>query len=373
MFAVIQQWLEQQNDLTIFVIRVVVTILCILIINAAIKSVLKFLAKKTNRTKIPWDHMLVKAASLPLRVYVWVIGANYLLITLLTDMQHWLDWPKPSPIFERTFSAITILAVLWFTLRFLGRAEQHFIRSISRKKESKLDSNSVRVISRIMMIFIGIVATITVLGVYKVPLAGLLTFSGVGGAAIAFSSKDILANFAGGFLIYFNRHFAVGDWIYSPDKNIEGTVEYIGWRLTCIRSFDKRPIYVPNALFNNIVVVNASRMTNRRINKNFGVRYDDAQKLHKIIPAVEAMLNEHPDIDHDLLTMAYLTDFSGSSIGFSIYTFTKTTVWKDYQHIQNDVMLRVEKIIIDHGAECAFPTTTLHVPEAIMVEMGAKS
>lgn len=36
----------------------------------------------------------------------------------------------------------------------------------------------------------------------------------------------ILANFFGGLTIYLDRPFAVGEWIRSPDKEIEGTVEY---------------------------------------------------------------------------------------------------------------------------------------------------
>ncbi len=66
-------------------------------------------------------------------------------------------------------------------------------------------------------------------------------------------------------MIYFDRPFKVGDWIRSPDRQIEGTVERIGWRMTIIRTFDKRPLYVPNSVFSSIVVENPSRMLNRRI------------------------------------------------------------------------------------------------------------
>ncbi len=52
----------------------------------------------------------------------------------------------------------------------------------------------------------------------------------VGGIA----ARDLLANFFGGFTIFMDRPFSVGDWIRSPDKNIEGTVENIGWRRTKI-------------------------------------------------------------------------------------------------------------------------------------------
>ena len=42
-------------------------------------------------------------------------------------------------------------------------------------------------------------------------------------------------------------------------------MEEIGWRMTCIRTFDQRPLYVPNAIFSQISIQNPSRMRNRRI------------------------------------------------------------------------------------------------------------
>ncbi len=91
-------------------------------------------------------------------------------------------------------------------------------------------------------------------------------------------------------MIYFDRPFKVGDWIRSPDRQIEGTVERIGWRMTSIRTFDKRPLYVPNSVFSNIVVENPSRMLNRRIFETIGLRYDDADKVPVIIDEVREML-----------------------------------------------------------------------------------
>ncbi|XNM87721.1 mechanosensitive ion channel domain-containing protein [Escherichia coli] len=35
-------------------------------------------------------------------------------------------------------------------------------------------------------------------------------------------------------MLYFDRPFSIGDWIRSPDRNIEGTVAEIGWRITKI-------------------------------------------------------------------------------------------------------------------------------------------
>ena len=188
-----------------------------------------------------------------------------------------------------------------------------------------------------------------------------MAFGGVGGIAVGFAARDLLANFFGGLMIYMDRPFNVGEWIRSPDKEIEGTVEKIGWRLTTIRTFDKRPLYVPNSLFNNISVENPSRMSNRRIKETIGIRYDDLSKMKKIIDDVKKMLKEHPEIDKNKTLIVNFNEFAPSSLDFFVYTFTKTTDWVHYHEIKQEIMLSIINIIESNGAECAFPTSTLHI------------
>ena len=162
-------------------------------------------------------------------------------------------------------------------------------------------------------------------------------------------------------MIYMDRPFNVGEWIRSPDKEIEGTVEKIGWRLTTIRTFDKRPLYIPNSIFNNISVENPSRMSNRRIKETIGIRYDDLSKMEKIINDVRKMLKEHADIDTTKTLIVNFNEFAPSSLDFFIYTFTKTTDWIRYHEIKQDILLNIINIVESNGAQCAFPTSTLHI------------
>ena len=192
-------------------------------------------------------------------------------------------------------------------------------------------------------------------------ISGVLAFGGVGGIAVGFAARDLLANFFGGLMIYMDRPFNVGEWIRSPDKEIEGTVEKIGWRLTTIRTFDKRPLYIPNSIFNNISVENPSRMSNRRIKETIGIRYDDLSKMEKIINDVRKMLKEHADIDTTKTLIVNFNEFAPSSLDFFIYTFTKTTDWIRYHEIKQDILLNIINIVESNGAECAFPTSTLHI------------
>ena len=176
-------------------------------------------------------------------------------------------------------------------------------------------------------------------------------------------AKDLLANFFGGLTIYLDRPFKVGDWIRSPDREIEGTVENIGWRLTRIRTFDKRPLYIPNAIFTTIALENPSRMKNRRIYETIGIRYEDASKMPAIIHKVKEMLLNHPEIDPNQTLIVNFNSFAPSSLDFFVYTFTKTTKWVYFHEVKQNVLLQILKIIDDEGAEVAFPTSSIHLAE----------
>ena len=49
----------------------------------------------------------------------------------------------------------------------------------------------------------------------------VLAFGGMGGIAVGFAAKDLLANLFGGLMIHLDRPFNVGEMISSPDRQIE--------------------------------------------------------------------------------------------------------------------------------------------------------
>ena len=105
-------------------------------------------------------------------------------------------------------------------------------------------------------------------------------------------------------------------------------------------------------------------MTNRRIKATIGIRYDDAGKMGKIVELVRDMLMAHPEIDTNRTLMVNFNTFAASSLDFFIYTFTKTTNWADYHQIKQEILLKILDIIEGQGAECAFPTSTVHLAES---------
>jgi len=109
-------------------------------------------------------------------------------------------------------------------------------------------------------------------------------------------------------------------------------------------------------------------MSHRRIYETVGVRYDDVDKLPAIIDEVKAMLMSHPDIAQDQTMIVNFNQFAASSLDFFVYTFTKTTNWIEYHKVKQDVLFKVSDIISRHGAEIAFPTSTVHIPETVQLQ-----
>ncbi len=63
--------------------------------------------------------------------------------------------------------------------------------------------------------------------------------------------------------------------------------------------------------------------------------------------------------------MVNFTTCSASSLDFFIYCFTRTVVWGEFHRVKQDVLLKILDIVEEHGAEVAFPTSTIHVPDGI--------
>lgn len=348
------------ND-SLWMLEVFLIVFATLVIAYFARRFIQKLTRRAEQTKNLWDDALIIAIARPLNVFIWLMGLTF-AAAIASDaagasvFQH----------IEKGRDIAAVFIVVWFINNFIRGVEVNVIKPGYLNKP--MDKTTAVAISKLLRISVIISAVLIVIQSLGYSISGVLAFGGIGGIAVGFAAKDLLANFFGGLMIYLDRPFAVGDWIRSPDKDIEGTVEDIGWRLTTIRTFDKRPLYVPNSTFTVISVENPSRMKNRRIKETIGVRYDDANKLAAIVDDVKAMILDHAAIDTTQTTIVNFNAYSASSLDFFIYCFTKTTDWVLFHEIKQDVMLKILAIIESHGAECAFPTSTIHLAEALHIE-----
>jgi len=327
-----------------------------------LRKLLGRLQQQAELTHNEWDNIALNAATKPL-LSVWLGLALWLLLRI-TGYHFQLDLL----VYLNTVAICGLIILFgWFLLRLIKEAERFVVQDRQRSGTST-DVATVLAISKLLRITVWVVMSLILLQNLGISVSGLLAFGGIGGIAVGFAAKDLLANFFGSLTIFLDRPFTVGDWIRSPDQEIEGTVEDIGWRLTRIRTFDQRPLYVPNAAFTHISVENPSRMLNRRIYETVGIRYKDAAKLDSIINGVKQMLENHSEIDLSKTLIVNFNAFGPSSLDFFIYTFTKTTNWVRFHEIKQDVLLKVLEVIHAQGADVAFPTRSVQLLEPQLEE-----
>ncbi|MDG2072506.1 MAG: mechanosensitive ion channel family protein [Pseudomonadales bacterium] len=344
-------WVTDPTVMLVFLV-----VFATLLLNYVVRRMCIHLEAKVLGTENVWDDAVFRSIRKPAGWLIWILGLAWAAEIIAKETESNL-----AAIIDPIRYVGVVAVVALFLTRLIREIELTFI-------SRGADVTTATAVGKLLRISIMITLAMTLLQTLGISISGLLAFGGIGGIAVGFAARDLLANFFGGLMIYLDRPFNVGDWIRSPDREIEGTVVDIGWRLTEIRTFDQRPLYVPNLVFANIALENPSRMLNRRIYETIGIRYDDVSKMREITNDVRELLRNHPDIAQDKTLIVNFNAFAASSVDFFVYTFTKTTDWIEFHHIKEKVLLQIIDIIDGHGAEMAFPTSTVHLigpePEA---------
>ena len=362
----LESWLVNlTGEHYLWVFELFVIVLIALSLGFVLNRVIDKLEVQAAKTKTVWDDALIEACRRPAIWLIWILGINFAAGIAAQKM----DSPLQAMIDPINRLALIFLGTIFLT-NFIKRAERNLVHPDYMAQP--MDATTVRAVGKLLRASVIITGVLIAMQLFGYSISGLLAFGGIGGIAVGFAAKDLLANFFGGLMIYLDRPFSVGEWIRSPDKEIEGTVEDIGWRLTRIRTFDKRPLYIPNSVFASISVENPSRMSNRRIHETVGIRYQDISSMDAIVKQVTAMLMAHPEIDTTQTMIVNFNKFSASSVDFFVYTFTKTTNWIDFHEIKQDVLLRVAEIVAANSAEIAFPTSTLHIASEEQFDHGSQ-
>lgn len=334
-------------------------VLGVLILNYIINRLLNSFTRRAESARKIWQTAILESLNPPLRGVVWIVGLT-LAVGFLTRGG---GFTLLSQSFQPARDIAVIAVAVWFLLRAVGRVEAG-LQAHARRKGQEIDPTAADAIGKLVRAAIIITAILVAMQTLGFSISGILAFGGIGGIAIGFAAQGLVANLFGGLTVYASRPFKVGEWIVMPGTDVMGEVQSIGWRATRVMGFDRRPFYVPNALFNTAVLINHSRMTARRIQETMHLRYRDIDRVERIVADVNRMLSEHPGIEHDFFVFRF--DSCGEfALKLFLYAFTVTTSYDEYMMVKEDILLRVASIVREHGAELAVPTSTVHIPDGL--------
>lgn len=358
-WSVLNRWVTSAFDQWSVVIYAFFIILAVLVVNTLLNKALSAMTRRAHTERHVWKEAFLAASNPPLRGAIWIAGLSTAVRQLVADG----NFSLLSEIFPPVRDLAVIGIAAWFLLRAVGELERN-IQHRALHHGHEVDQTAIDAIGKLVRAAIVITAILVAMQALGFSISGLLAFGGIGGIAVGFAAQGLVANLFGGLTVYASRPFKVGEWIIMPENNVDGEVQQIGWRATKIMGFDRRPFFVPNALFNTAVLINHSRMASRRIMEYVHLRYCDIDKVPDIVAETNRMLGEHPGIEHEFYLFRF--DTCGEfALKLYLYAFTVSTDYVDFMVTKEDILLKIADIIRAHGGELAVPTSTVHVPDGL--------
>jgi MscS family membrane protein len=265
-------------------------------------------------------------------------------------------------VVRQSFSVINVIA-LWTALFIFMWL---LINTLTSFGEERLRENNsfgglsaisfFRNSAKFMLIIIAILIALDTVGVNVT--AGLAAL-GVGGLALALGAQKTIENIVGGLSVVFDQPVSVGDFCKFGDTL--GTVEKIGMRSTRIRTMNRTVVTIPNADFSSRLIENFAKRDLFLFNVKLGLRYETtSDQMRFILVELRKILYAHPKVDQNPARVRFL-GYGSDSLQVEIFAYTIVKDWNDYLGVQEDLNLRIGKVIEESGSGFAFPSQTIYL------------
>ena len=310
-----------------------------------------------TRTPDTWPMRRAIVASV-VRPTGWAVRVGGIWIALKAMPLEGVQAMDLDKLVDRLAQGATVALATWLGVRMVHGISE-VLSERARATEGTFDDQLVPIFRKAAVVFLVVAGSVMIIQNLGYSAASLLAGFGLGGAALAFASKDTVANFFGSIVIFVDRPFQIGDWIEVGD--VEGTVETVGVRVTRIRTFANALLTVPNATFTTSPINNWSKMRKRRIKLTVGLTYGTSpDRMRQAVEGIRDIIRNDDRLHQDFFLVNFF-DFGPSSLDIFCYLFTRTTNWAEHMQVREDFMLRVMEKMQGLGLSFAFPTTTVHL------------
>lgn len=255
-------------------------------------------------------------------------------------------------------TVLAYLALAWIVWLAVRLVVEWIIRS-PRIADASFDAGILRLTAAV----VGVVGVAIVLAyggqAIGLPIMSILAGFGIGGIAVALAIRPTLENLIGGVILYIDRPVSVGDFCSFGTQM--GTVEEIGVRSTKLRAIDRTLIFVPNAQFADMQIVNWAECDEMLIRTTIGLRHETSpDQLRYVLAELRRMLHAHPRVNPDTVRVRF-AGFGEGDLQVEIRVYVMTREWNDFFAVREDIYLRIFELVEASGTDLAFPSRTLYL------------
>ncbi len=319
-------------------------------------TIFKLLARAFDKANANSLKEFFSKLSDPTRAFIMLLGINFGLMLVIED-------PAKVVVEGRIFWGVANAIGFWAIWRVCDFTFNVITDRLADKHKTALNLIDLgRRVTKSAMIFFGVLVALDMCGAN---IGAIVASLGIGGAALAFASKDTIANFFGSISLVADRPFSVGDWIVTD--SIEGIVEGIGIRSTKIRTFPKTLVTIPNSLLANIPIDNWSKMNLRRVKMTIGLTYSSStDQMLGIVKDIEKILSENKEVDSGTFIVNF-TDFGPSSLDITVIYYCKRIDAKNYNATRQAVNLEIMEAVEKRGLSFAFPSSSVYLETPVKI------
>ena len=307
-------------------------------------TVMRRLTAKTN-TRL--DDIIIDMIEEPIVLAATIFGA-WLGLGRLTFSE------QVDKIIGDVMQGVIVLSVTWLFVRLLDSLITQFLVPLAEKSENDLDDQLLPIFRRTSKAAVWAIGVVVALNNAGYEVGAIIAGLGIGGLALAMAAQDTVSNVFGGFTIFTDRPFGLGDRIRMSGH--DGTVEEIGLRSTRIRTLAGTLVTVPNSSFSDGVVENVSAEPNRKVALTLGLTYDTTpDQMDEAQTLLRTIIDETEGVEEKVVVgFTGFGDFA-MEITFIYYV----TAGADIVGTQSAVNSRILRDFNECGLEFAFPTQTL--------------
>jgi small-conductance mechanosensitive channel len=272
-----------------------------------------------------------------------------------------VDWPGDADLtIGRILVVVLIVVGGYYISRLVG-----FLLG-RRLAASKLGSDAVHRLKRVVFLAIQVVVIVTALSLLGIPLTAFAFATGAIAIGVGFGAQNIINNFISGWILMAERPIRIHDFIEIDGSN--GSVEEIGVRSTRIRRVDGVHLLVPNSVLLERVVVNWTLVDNDiRTTVRVGVAY--GSPVHKVADLIMQAVDEQPEVMKTPKPLVVFEDFGDSALIFDSYFWCQVAGERELRAIRSGIRFRITELFAENDIVIAFPQRDVHFDSKRPIEV----
>ena len=261
------------------------------------------------------------------------------------------------PVATTVFQAVLIALAAWGFWR-----SAPLCRLLFRGPRQRMDSQGRKTLGRFMeniyRVVIAVLALLTVLERFGLPVVSLIAGAGVAGLAVTLAAQSTLSNLIAGVTLVLERPFVMGDYIILG--SMEGTVEDISFRATRLRTPDNMLVTVDNSTVLSEYIQNASSRDSRLWTFSLLLTFDaDKAHVEAFRDGLESLLKADSEVLPDTVQVT-LDAFGDSGLDVSTRVYVTSITLPEFRALKSRLNLQIMGLLERTGCELAYPTTMIH-------------